>query len=27
MNRVQAYGVGEVDLAKASVCYDAYAAL
>jgi hypothetical protein len=27
MNRVQAYGVGEVDLANALVSYDAYAAL
>jgi len=27
MNRIQAYGVGEVDLANASVSYDVYAAL
>jgi len=27
MNRVQGYGVGEVDLASASVAYDVYAAL
>jgi len=27
MNRVQAYGVGEVDLANALASYDVYAAL
>ena len=27
LNRVQAYGIGEVDLASASVSYDVYAAL